>query len=256
MKTTNKNLDDIVFDKRNKDYGAYYLRKSYNKNVARALIISVILFLGLVTILVAGIVGPNHELTALTNYEMDSTLVKPPVKDDVPKPPDQPLQEKRVSYAPIKVVIGDTAEEFPDLESLIERTTNKFITDTSDGGLLVDNSKNNKLIDLGGEEPPVIYPEVLPSFNGGEDALYKWLGENIKYPQIAKETNIQGTVILQFVVEKDGSITGIQIMKDIGGGCGEEAVRVVNAMPKWKEGRQNNHPVRAQFVLPIRFVLE
>ena len=97
---------------------------------------------------------------------------------------------------------------------------------------------------------------IMPSFFGGEDAMYKWLSETIKYPLQAKETGIKGTVYITFVVEKDGSITGAQLMRDIGGGCGEEALRVVSLMPKWREGRQSNKPVRVQFVLPIKFELE
>ena len=86
--------------------------------------------------------------------------------------------------------------------------------------------------------------------------MYKWLAENIKYPQVAKETGISGTVIVTFVVEKDGSVTNAKILKGIGGGCDEEALRVVSAMPKWKAGKQNGVPVRVQFNLPIRFTLE
>ena len=95
----------------------------------------------------------------------------------------------------------------------------------------------------------------MPSFKGGEDAMYEWLGENIKYPQVAKETGVSGTVIVTFVVEKDGSITGIKILKNVGGGCGAEALRVVNAMPKWIPGTQNGNLVRVQYNLPIRFSL-
>ena len=96
---------------------------------------------------------------------------------------------------------------------------------------------------------------IMPSFKGGEDAMYEWLGENIKYPQVAKETGVSGTVIVTFVVEKDGSITGIKILKNVGGGCGAEALRVVNAMPKWIPGTQNGNLVRVQYNLPIRFSL-
>jgi len=98
--------------------------------------------------------------------------------------------------------------------------------------------------------------EVLPTFIGGEETMYVWLSNNIKYPQEAKETGVQGIVVVTFVVEKDGSHTGVQILKGIGGGCDEEAVRVINAMPKWKPGTQNGEPVRVQFTLPIRYSLE
>lgn len=98
--------------------------------------------------------------------------------------------------------------------------------------------------------------EKLPSFDGGEDAMYQWLGENIRYPQVAKEIGIMGTVIIKFIVEYDGSITNIKVIKDIGGGCGAEAVRVIKTMPKWKPAELNGVPVRIFFTLPIKFTLE
>ena len=98
--------------------------------------------------------------------------------------------------------------------------------------------------------------ENSPEFPGGEEALYKYLSENIKYPALAKENNITGRVYVTFVVEKDGSIANPQIRRDIGGGCGAEAVRVVKAMPKWKPGKQRGKAVRAQYNLPIVFNLQ
>ena len=95
----------------------------------------------------------------------------------------------------------------------------------------------------------------MPSFPGGEDALYGYLSNNIQYPQTAKETGISGTVIISFVVEQDGSLSSINIIKEIGGGCGAEAVRVIKGMPKWIPGKQHGVPVRVQFNLPIRFTL-
>ena len=93
-------------------------------------------------------------------------------------------------------------------------------------------------------------------YKGGMEAMYSYLGSTIVYPQIAKETGITGTVIVTFVIEKNGSISNIQVLKGIGGGCDEEAVRVIRLMPKWKPGRQKGKSVRVQFNLPIRFTLE
>ena len=114
-----------------------------------------------------------------------------------------------------------------------------------------DTSKVGQTI----EGPALTIVEQMPIFSGGEEAMYNWLAENIKYPQVAKETGITGTVIVSFIVERDGSISNITIRKDIGGGCGEEAVRVVKLMPKWKPGKQKGAPVRVQYNLPIRFSL-
>ena len=105
------------------------------------------------------------------------------------------------------------------------------------------------------EEEIFIFVEKMPEYPGGEEALYKFLGENIKYPDLARDNNISGTVVVKFVVEKDGSITKASILREIGGGCGKEALRVVNAMPKWKPGQQSGKSVRTEFTLPVQFEL-
>jgi protein TonB len=97
--------------------------------------------------------------------------------------------------------------------------------------------------------------EEAPSFPGGDEMRMKYLSDNIKYPQIAKESGIQGTVYITFVVERDGSVTDIKVMRGIGGGCDEEAIRVVQSMPKWMPGKQRGKPVRVQFNMPIKFTL-
>ncbi len=97
--------------------------------------------------------------------------------------------------------------------------------------------------------------ESQPSFPGGDIARIRFLYENIQYPAMAKETGIQGRVYITFVVERDGSITDVRLLKGIGGGCDEESIRVVKAMPKWIPGKQRERPVRVQFVLPIKFTL-
>lgn len=98
--------------------------------------------------------------------------------------------------------------------------------------------------------------EKQPVFPGGEPAMMQFISENLKYPALARENAIQGMVALTFVVDKDGSVTNVNIIKDIGGGCGKEAVRVVQSMPKWTPGQANGQPVKVRYTLPIRFKLE
>jgi len=98
--------------------------------------------------------------------------------------------------------------------------------------------------------------ESMPEFPGGEAALYKFLAENIKYPQMAKESGIQGRVFVTFVVERDGRVTDVRVLRGIGGGCDEEAIRVVSNMPKWAPGKQRGKPVRVQYNLPVKFTLQ
>ncbi len=106
------------------------------------------------------------------------------------------------------------------------------------------------------EEQIFTVVEDNPEFIGGQAALMKYLAKNIKYPQMARETGISGTVYVRFVVEKDGSVSQVRIARGIGGGCDEEAMRVVKSMPKWKPGRQRGKPVRVNFTLPVKFVLQ
>ena len=97
--------------------------------------------------------------------------------------------------------------------------------------------------------------ESMPGFPGGEAARIKYLNENIKYPQMARESGIQGRVFVTFVVEKDGKVTDVRVLRGIGGGCDEEAVRVIKNMPRWNAGKQRGKPVRVQFNMPILFKL-
>ena len=97
--------------------------------------------------------------------------------------------------------------------------------------------------------------ENAPAFPGGDMARMKFLQDNIKYPIMAKESGIQGTVYVTFVVERSGAVTDVKILRGIGGGCDEEALRVVKNMPKWEPGKQRGKPVRVQFNMPIKFTL-
>lgn len=98
--------------------------------------------------------------------------------------------------------------------------------------------------------------DVDPEFPGGMDELYKYLAQNIQYPEQAKQENIQGRVVISFVIEKDGSIAEVQVLRGIGGGCDEEALRVVNAMPKWTPGKVRGENVRVKYALPVTFKLQ
>ena len=102
----------------------------------------------------------------------------------------------------------------------------------------------------------IVPMETQPSFPGGEAKLYGYLGNNMKYPPIARDNNIQGRVYVSFVVERNGSITDVKVLRGIGGGCDEEAIRVVKSMPKWSPGKQRGKSVRVRFNLPIVFKLQ
>lgn len=98
--------------------------------------------------------------------------------------------------------------------------------------------------------------EEMPSFPGGEAKLMEYVAKNIKYPQIARETGIQGRVFVGFVVEPDGSISNVKLLRGIGGGCDEEAMRVIKSLPKWKPGKQRGKAVRVSYQIPVFFKLQ
>jgi len=98
--------------------------------------------------------------------------------------------------------------------------------------------------------------EEMPEFPGGMNKLAEYLAKNIKYPQMARESGIQGRVFVNFVVEPDGSVSNVTVMRSLGGGCDEEAMRVVKSMPKWKPGKQRGKAVRVSYILPVNFKLQ
>jgi protein TonB len=96
----------------------------------------------------------------------------------------------------------------------------------------------------------------MPEFPGGEQAMFDFVANNVVYPQEARDKEIEGRVFVRFIIEKDGSVSDVKVAKGIGGGCDEEAVRVVKAMPKWKPGKQDGKPVRVNFTMPFFFKLQ
>lgn len=106
------------------------------------------------------------------------------------------------------------------------------------------------------EQEVFVVAEKMPEFDGGVEKLYEYLGKQIKYPEQARSVGIEGFVYVTFIVEKDGSITNSEIARDIGAGCGQEALRVVNDMPKWIPGEQRDKKVRVKFTLPVKFTLQ
>jgi periplasmic protein TonB len=110
------------------------------------------------------------------------------------------------------------------------------------------------------EEPKVetvfTIVEQMPQYAAGEKAMFKYLSENIKYPAVARENGIEGTVYLGFIVDPEGNITNVTIKRGVSGGCSEEAVRVVSGMPKWTPGKQQGRAVKVNFTLPVKFKLD
>ena len=143
-------------------------------------------------------------------------------------------------------IIEDTKEDVPDVVIDIETSTLEDIE-----GLVAPEKEEVEYV----EDPLFILVETYPSFIGGEKARLNYLKNNLHYPEIAKSINIQGTVYVQFIVEKNGAITNVKVVRGIGNGCDEAAAHTVKNMPPWNPGLQRGIPVRTRFIMPIRFVL-
>jgi protein TonB len=160
-----------------------------------------------------------------------------------PPPPAPPKQIVKIN------VVDDLIEVDDDIDINVEADENTEVQE------YVAQVKQDD--EESAEEAQIfMVVESMPEFPGGEPNLYKFLAENIKYPQMAKESGIQGRVFVTFVVERDGSVTDVRVLRGIGGGCDEEAIRVVKSMPKWTPGKQRGKSVRVQYNLPVKFTLQ
>ncbi len=144
---------------------------------------------------------------------------------------------------------------------------NFFITETERRGdtstytiepFTLSESLFETLLDVATSKEDTVYQTVdeMPQFPGGEQAMFDFISQNVKYPQEAREKGIAGRVFVNFIIEKDGSVSNVKVLRGIGGGCDEESVRVISALPKWKPGKQNGKPVRVSFIIPIIFKLD
>lgn len=248
-------MDEIVFERRNKLYGAYDLRRLYNKHVTTALLLSI-------AILIAGVAYPlissyyakaragYIEKTASAEF-LDMPKPKEPEAPPPPPPPPPAELEQKVKFvAPI--VTTEEVVETPDIfnqDDLSQKPIEAVAIEEAVAEV------KEEVIEVEEKKPIFRIVEEMPSFPGGDEPRVKFLRDNIMYPQMAKENNIQGTVYITFVVDSKGHVTDVKILRGIGGGCDEEAIRVVKLMPPWNPGKQNGKSVRVQFNMPIRFTL-
>ncbi len=265
---------DILFADRNKAYGAYKLRREYPSYLGRALglgLLLIILFFAVpfITSMVSDALTQKDkqiDVVAELGPPPDIDPNNPPPPPPPPPPTPPPPTRSTVQFVPpiVKKDEDVADEEPPTVEEVIE-TKADVGADTKKGNDEAPPAIDENPTELAVIEAPKVVEEKTydmvdiqkpPSFPGGEAELLKFLPQNIKYPPLARENNIQGVVALTFVISKDGSVRDVNIVKDIGGGCGKEAVRVVQTMPKWVPGEANGNPVKVRFTLPVRFKLE
>lgn len=251
-----ESLDEIVFADRNKEYGAYQIRKLYPKFLNRSATISILAILISVSIpLIASYYNQNRYIREDKTVGVEFTDLNKPPEDAPPPPPPPPpeaLEQKVRFTAP--VVVTDTVVETNALnqDDLKQQVTNVALTEDD---FKVETKEEVKVIDEEEKTPIFTVVEEMPGFPGGEEARLKFLQDNIQYPQVAKESGISGTVYVSFVVDSKGRVTDAKVLRGIGGGCDDEALRVIKLMPPWNPGKQAGKPVRVQFTMPIRFTL-
>jgi periplasmic protein TonB len=267
-------LDDIVFANRHKAYGAYDLRKSYRSFSTRALLIgSAIALLGIFAPRIIDAITPQ-ETQEMNMQEVDLMKIPPPPLDpnEPPPPPPPPVEVPKVNtvmFLPPEVKPDEQVPEEtppPDVEQLKEAVaadkTQEGDPNAEEVIAAPEESSGPSKAEVVVEAPAPKDEEIFtvveqnPEFVGGNAAMYAWLGKNIKYPAAAQRANISGKVFVSFTVNTDGSITDAQVLKGLGFGTDEEAIRVVKSMPKWKPGKQSGRAVRVKYNLPISFQLE
>ncbi len=252
---------DILYDHRNKNYGGYELRKHYSHRAVRATLFTLVALI--LIIIVNTILGkmkrqtvvsaPAPVVTNLTELKIQ----RPQPKLDIPKPVAPPAVKPTVKFtSPVIAPDKDVVKAPPSLTDLKDKTPG--IVDAKGDPDALDPAI--KKTDITGTGPVssthkaqiMTWVEQMPQFDGD---LAAYLAGHIRYPELAKENNIEGRVVIKFVVNEDGSIAAANVERGIGGGCDEEALRVLNTMPHWKPGKQNGHPVKVYFTLPILFKL-
>ncbi len=255
-------LDDIVFEQRNKAYGAYDLRKRYGSSVLRSFLFALLAFVFAVfspklIAMFAAATAEEVKKPKLVNYDM---LAPPPDMEETPPPPNvpPPPQVDVIKFLP-PVVEEDTKvpdEEFASQEDLKKADAGAVTVDVT-GDIDPNQFKEAEIIAPDEPSEPEIFTivEQNPEFPGGEGAMYEYLGKNIKYPQLARDNGVQGVVTINFVVNEDGSVSNVRALRGIGGGCDEEAVRVVRTLPKFIPGRQNGRNVKVYYNMPVNFTL-
>jgi protein TonB len=208
--------------------------------------------IGLVVILAASLVAFNiksYDKNAKEIFQVEAQQEEEEIviqtADDTPPPPPPPEVPEVTTV--IEVVSNDKVIEN---EVSFNAEVNEETTNIEIAPVQIEEEEDET------ETQIFTVVENDPEFPGGMEALYKYLAQNIKYPQLARDNNITGKVYVSFVVEKDGSIANPVVKRDIGGGCGQEAIRVVKGMPKWTPGKQRGKAVRVQFNLPINFNLK
>lgn len=248
-------FDEIVFEKRNKDYGAYRLRKKYSRNLLIGMIIGIF-------ILGTAVIAPYINAKALENrqkraerqVELKMENIDAPQDNIEPPPPPPPPPAETVKQA--QYVAPEVVDTIKPEEKTQLMTADQAQTEVKNEEVTVQEEVQEEVKE---EEAPAevfVVVEEMPSYPGGDPALMKFINDNIVYPEIAKENNIQGRVVLKFCVTYKGTVDQVQIIKKVDPSLDAEAERVIKMLPAFKPGKQGGKPVNVWYNVPVTFQLK
>ena len=270
---TSRDWVEMVFEGRNKEYGAYRLRKNAGKRNMYSLITIFIAALAIwACIGLVKFVESRTKKVAVTSVAELSALNQPKKKAEVKQKqvkieqPEKVVERVKSSVKFTAPVIKKDEEVKPEDE--LKTQDELMNTKTAIGALDVkgnDDANGEVLKIKEAVAQPEPKPETqkvfdvveqMPSFPGGPQALMQWLSENVRYPVVAQENGVQGRVVVSFVVERDGSITDVKVVRSVDPSLDKEAARVVKSMPRWIPGKQNGQAVRVKYNVPVAFRLQ
>jgi protein TonB len=258
-------LNDVIFENRNKAYGAYAIREAYSDSLKK----SILCLSGLV-ILLFGSVFAYNKINAIPTNEngivIDDSGIKPLIYETIVemKPLETPVQAAAAATAPT----GGMPLRIVDAEPTNTTTINMnnpvsgVGTETATGTAAVGPETSTVttiavVAATTATTEAVVFAEEMPEFEGGNTGLMNYVARNVVYPELAKEAGKQGIVYVSFIVNETGKVEGAKVLKGIGLGCDEEVLRVINKMPQWKKaGKNGGHPVKVRFNIPVSFKLK
>ena len=243
--------DDIVFENRNKEYGAYLIRREYDSNLSKGTFASFLFVACLFGVAYGAMMLRTDIVTMLPHRTEDGGLIPKPIIIADAKPVVHTSPSVKADLPP-KVVSTNVAD-LPPVETQTTASTG------NENGPPVEAGPG--VVEVGGpviptviEQPKTIdIAEVMPEFEGGTKALYRFLRKTLQYPNVSQRIGEEGTVFVRFVIDVTGSVTGIEVLKSVSSPLDKEASRVIAKMPKWKPGKQHGAPVNVRMVLPIKF---
>ena len=274
---------DMVFEGRNKEYGAYRHRANKGKFQLRAIIIVLLMIVAIVGFIIAKSAveaalkeGKNmdaEQVTELSELKKDEPKKeekkKEPEKLEYEKPVEKVAVKSSIQFTVPKIVEDEKVDHSKELKTQDEVTKNKFaiasqdyVNETGGTGINIDDLKENQ--QAGGTTVPPKEPEVVDNaivevpatYPGGEAALLAFVSKNLVYPAIAQEQELQGVVVLRFKVDVDGSVSSVKIEKSLSKECDQAAAEVVRKLHRFVPAKQQGHPVPVWFRLPVRFRIQ